>query len=358
MRVPLLDLRAQHAELGVAIETAVRRVLESGHYILGEDVAAFERELAAATGRKHAVGLSSGTDAILAALMALGVHAGDEVLTTPLSFFATVGAIVRLGARPLFADIEAGSFNLDARAAASRVTSKTKAIIPVHLFGRACDLEPLRQTRVPIVEDAAQAIGLADLGLHSACATLSFFPSKNLGAAGDAGALVCDDAELADRVRLLRAHGSRPKYVHHVVGGNFRIDTLQAAILRAKLPHLTAWNVARRKHAEHYVRRLHGTPLGLPEPHVRHVWHHFVVRVGDGKRDALRAHLKERQIETEVYYPLPLHLQPCFAALGYKAGDMPEAERAADEVLALPVHAQLSPAQLEHVVTSVREFFS
>jgi dTDP-4-amino-4,6-dideoxygalactose transaminase len=358
MKVPLLDLRAQHASLGVAIEAAVKRVLESGHYILGEDVAAFERELAAATGRKHAVGLSSGTDAILAALMALGVQAGDDVLTTPLSFFATVGAIVRLGARPLFADIEPHSFNLDARAAAQKLTRRTKAIIPVHLFGRACDLEPLRKSGVPIVEDAAQAMGLADLGRASACATLSFFPSKNLGAAGDAGALVSDDGELADRVRLLRAHGSRPKYVHHLVGGNFRIDTLQAAILRAKLPHLTAWNIARRQHADHYRRGLATTPLGLPEAHAQHVWHHFVVRVSDGKRDALREHLKARQIETEVYYPMPLHLQPCFEALNYRVGDMPEAERAAHEALALPVHAQLTPAQLEHVVASVREFFA
>lgn len=358
MRVPLLDLRAQYASIGVAIETAVKRVLESGHYILGEDVAAFERELAAATGRKHAIGLSSGTDAILAALMGLDVQAGDEVVTTPLSFFATVGAIARLGARPVFADIEPTSFNLDARAALQKITPRTKAIIPVHLFGRACDLEPLRKCGVPIVEDAAQAIGLADLGRGSACATLSFFPSKNLGAAGDAGALVCDDAELADRVRLLRAHGSRPKYVHHILGGNFRIDTLQAAILRAKLPHLTAWNIARRKHAEHYLERLGDTPLRLPDAHAEHVWHHFVVRVGDGKRESLREHLKARQVETEVYYPMALHLQPCFKALGFKAGDMPEAERAANEVLALPVHPDLSTAQLDHVVSSVREFYA
>jgi dTDP-4-amino-4,6-dideoxygalactose transaminase len=239
-----------------------------------------------------------------------------------------------------------------------KVTPRTKAIIPVHLFGRPCDVTPLRKCHVPIVEDAAQAIGLPGLGDGSACATLSFFPSKNLGAAGDAGALVCDDAELADRVRLLRAHGSRPKYVHHLVGGNFRIDTLQAAILRAKLPHLTAWNVARRKHAQHYLQRLRDTPLVLPEPHTPHVWHHFVVRVSEGKRDALREHLKARQIETEVYYPMPLHLQPCFKTFGYRAGDMPEAERAAAEVLALPVHADLSPAQLDHVVASVREFFA
>ena len=357
MRVPLLDLCAQYATIATAVEAAVKRVLESGHYILGEDVAAFERELAAATERAHAIAVSSGTDALLVALMALGVGAGDEVVTTPLSFFATAGAIARLGARPVFADIEPRSMNLDNNAALARVTDKTKAILPVHLFGRACDLEPLRRTGVPIIEDAAQAIGLTTLGKGTRCATLSFFPSKNLGAAGDAGAVICDDAEFADKLRLLRAHGSRPKYVHHVIGGNFRVDTLQAAILRAKLPHLRGWNTARKKHAERYLTLLEGTPLGLPEPVAQHVWHHFVIRVPDGKRDALRAHLQSREIETEVYYPTPLHLQPCFASLGYKPGDLPHAERACSEVLALPVHPDLSAAQLEHVAVSIRTFF-
>ncbi|HEX9102570.1 MAG TPA: DegT/DnrJ/EryC1/StrS family aminotransferase [Polyangia bacterium] len=357
MKVPLLDLRAQYATIAPGVEAAVKRVLESGHYILGEDVAAFERELAAATGRAHAIAVSSGTDALLVALMALGVGAGDEVVTTPLSFFATAGAIVRLGARPVFADIEPHSFNLDARAALACVTDKTRAILPVHLFGRACDLEPLRDGGVPIVEDAAQAIGLSTLGRGTQCATLSFFPSKNLGAAGDAGALVCDDADFADRLRLLRAHGSRPKYVHHVVGGNFRIDTLQAAILRAKLPHLAAWNAARRRNAERYHALLDGTPLALPEPAAAHVWHHFVVRVPDGRRDALRAHLQSRDIETEVYYPTPLHQQPCFAALRYTPASLPHAERACAEVLALPVHPDLTEAQQDHVAASVREFF-
>jgi dTDP-4-amino-4,6-dideoxygalactose transaminase len=357
MRVPLLDLRAQYATIAPAVEAAVKRVLESGHYILGEDVAAFEKELAAATGRPHAVAVSSGTDALLLALMAMGVGPGDEVVTTPLSFFATAGAIVRVGARPVFADVEPGSLNLDPEATVARVTPKTKAILPVHLFGRPCDLAPLRPTGVPIVEDAAQAIGVATLGKGTRCATLSFFPSKNLGAAGDAGALVCEDAGFADRLRLMRAHGSRPKYVHHVVGGNFRIDTLQAAILRAKLPHLVGWNRARRHNAERYHALLAGTPLLLPESVDEHVWHHYVVRVPDGKRDALRAHLGAREIETEVYYPTPLHLQPCFASLGYKSGDLPHAERACTEVLALPVHPDLSDAQQDHVVASVKEFY-
>jgi dTDP-4-amino-4,6-dideoxygalactose transaminase len=357
MKVPLLDLRAQYAQLAPALEAAVRRVLESGHYILGEDVGAFERELAAATGRAHAVGVSSGSDALVLALMALGIGPGDEVVTTPLSFFATVGAIVRLGARPVFADIERKSFNLDPEAALARVTPKTRAVLPVHLFGRPAALDPLRRAGVGIVEDAAQAIGVPDLGRGTYAATLSFFPSKNLGAAGDAGAVITDDAALADRLRLMRAHGSRPKYVHHVVGGNFRIDTLQAAILRAKLPHLAGWNTARRRNANRYLSRLVETPLGLPEATPEHVWHHFVVRVPDGRRDALRDHLKAREIETEVYYPLALHLQPCFAELGYKKGDLPEAERACAEVLAIPVHPDLSEAQADHVVASIREFY-
>jgi dTDP-4-amino-4,6-dideoxygalactose transaminase len=357
MRVPLLDLRAQYRTIAPAVEAAVKRVLESGHYILGEDVAAFEKELAAATGRPHAVAVSSGTDALLLALMAMNVGPGDEVVTTPLSFFATAGAIARVGARPVFADIEPRSFNLDPEAVLARVTPKTKAILPVHLFGRPCALEPLRKSGVPIVEDAAQAIGVGTLGHGTRCATLSFFPSKNLGAAGDAGAVVCEDAEFADRLRLMRAHGSRPKYVHHVVGGNFRIDTLQAAILRAKLPHLAEWNAARRRNAGRYHALLAGTPLALPETVEAHVWHHYVVRVPDGKRDALRAHLQAREIDTEVYYPMPLHLQPCFAALGYERGSMPHAERACAEVLALPVHPDLNDAQQEHVAASIREFY-
>jgi dTDP-4-amino-4,6-dideoxygalactose transaminase len=289
--------------------------------------------------------------------MALGIGAGDEVITTPLSFFATAGAIVRVGATPVFADIERGTFNLDPPAAVACVTPRTRAILPVHLFGRACELDALRGTRLPVIEDAAQAIGIATLGRATQCATLSFFPSKNLGAAGDAGAVVCEDADYADRLRLMRAHGSRPKYVHHVVGGNFRIDTLQAAILRAKLPHLTAWNSARRRNAERYATLLAGLPLTLPEPTATHVWHHYVVRVGDGMRDRLRKHLAEREIETEVYYPTPLHLQPCFAPLGYRPGQLPESERACAEVLALPVHPNLSESQQDFVAASIRELF-
>jgi dTDP-4-amino-4,6-dideoxygalactose transaminase len=353
VKVPLLDLRAQHASVAEAVESAVRRVLESGQYILGDDVAALERELAGDVGLPHAVGVSSGTDALLASLWALGVGPGDEVVTTALSFFATAGAIARLGAKPVFADIEPDSLNLDAGAALDRVTPRTRAIIPVHLFGRPADVAPLQQAGLPIVEDAAQALGCPGLGRVGRLVTLSFFPSKNLGAAGDAGMVLTADAELADRVRLLRAHGSRPKYVHHVVGGNFRLDTLQAAILRAKRPFLVEWNARRRRHAARYRELLSKTPLILPEDAPGHVWHHFVVRAP--KRDELRAHLQTREIESEVYYPRPLHLQPCFS--GYREGDLPEAERACREVLALPIHPQLDDAQLEHVAAAVEEFY-
>jgi len=353
MRVPLLDLRAQYALIGGEIEAAVRRVLESGHYIMGEDVGALEAELAADHKHAHAIAVSSGTDALLAALWALGVGPGDEVITTAMSFFATAGAVARLGGTPVFADIDPVTFNLDQTSAIARVTPRTKAIIPVHLFGRLADMDRLHASGIPIIEDAAQAVGSSGLGTGGKLVTLSFFPSKNLGAAGDAGMVICSATELADRVRLYRAHGSRPKYVHHVVGANLRMDTLQAAILRVKRPHLARWNEQRRANAATYRQLLAHTPLTLPSDAPGHVWHHFVVRAP--KRDDLRAYLREREIETEVYYPLPLHLQPCFP--GGKEGDFPEAERASRDVLALPVHPDLAPDQLQYVAESVGSFY-
>jgi len=353
MKVPLLDLRAQYAMIGTEIEAAVRRVLEGGHYIMGEDVGILESELAADHKHPYAIAVSSGTDALLAALWALGIGPGDEVITTAMSFFATAGAVARLGATPVFADIDPSTFNLDQTSAISRITPRTKAIIPVHLFGRLADMDRLRETGVPIIEDAAQAVGSSGLGTGGKLVTLSFFPSKNLGAAGDAGMVLTRDSELADRVRLYRTHGSRPKYVHHVVGANLRMDTLQAAILRVKRPHLARWNDQRRSNAATYRQLMTSTPLTLPSDAPGHVWHHFVVRAP--KRDELRAYLREREIETEVYYPLPLHLQPCFP--GAKEGDLPESERASRDVLALPVHPDLEPSQLQHVAESVAAFY-
>jgi dTDP-4-amino-4,6-dideoxygalactose transaminase len=353
MKVPLLDLPRQYEAIGKDIEAAVHRVLASGHYIMGPDIAALERELAADAGLAHGVAVSSGTDALLAALWALGVGPGDEVVTTAMSFFATAGCVARLGATPVFADIDPKTFNLDPHSALARVTPRTKAIIPVHLFGRMADLAPLAAANVPILEDAAQAVGVPGLGEGKNLVTLSFFPSKNLGAAGDAGMVLGNDDALIDRVRLYRTHGSRPKYVHHVVGANLRMDTLQAAILRVKRPHLAAWNAQRRANALRYHALLAGTPLELPDDVPGHAWHHFVVRAP--KRDELRAFLREREIETEVYYPLPLHLQPCFP--GGKDGDFPHTERASREVLALPVHPDLVEDQLAFVAESVRAFY-
>jgi dTDP-4-amino-4,6-dideoxygalactose transaminase len=347
MKVPMADLAAQHAEVATEITGAVDRVLASGRYILGEDVAAFEREMEIDANERHAIGVSSGTDALIAALWALGVGPGDEVVTTSFSFFATAGAIARLGATPVFADIES-TLNLDPQSALARVTAKTKAIVPVHLFGRPADTAALAEAGVPIIEDAAQAIG-APLGR---IATLSFFPTKNLGAAGDAGMVVTDEDSIAERVRLFRTHGAREKNVHVALGTNARMDTLQAAILRVKRRYLAAWTARRRANARAYLEALADLPLVLPEDVPDHVWHHFVVRTTE--RDRLQTFLRANEIESDVYYPIPLHRQPCFAV----RESLPEAERAASEVLALPVHPQLSTEQRQHVIDSMRGYFS
>lgn len=356
MRVPILDLKQQHAPLRAEIDRAIAGVIDSGRFILGPEVEGLEAEVAKLCGAAFCVGVSSGTDALLAALMALEIGPGDEVVTTAFSFFATAGVVARLGARPVFAD--AGrDFNIDPADAKRRITPRTKAIIPVSLFGRRAAVEELAETGVPVIEDAAQAIGAPHLGRGAKMATLSFFPSKNLGAMGDAGAVLTDDPATAERLRLLRAHGAKPKYVHHLVGGNFRIDALHAAVLRVKLPHLRSWNERRRANARRYLDALAGLPdLALPEPTPEHIWHHFCVR--SERRDALKTHLSERGIESEIYYPNPLHLQPCFRSLGGQAGDLPGAEGACREALAIPVHPDLDEAQIEHVIAAVKGFFS
>jgi dTDP-4-amino-4,6-dideoxygalactose transaminase len=307
-------------------------------------------------GAADVVGLSSGTDALLVALMALAIGPGDEVVTTPFSFFATAGCIARLGARPVFADIEPESFNLDPAAAAAACGSRTKAVITVHLFGRPATAPPVT---VPVIEDAAQAAGASRLA--GLCACFSFFPSKNLGGFGDAGALATNDAAFAQRVRLLSAHGSQPKYVHHVVGGNFRLDTIQAALLRVKLPHLLSWSQARRGNAQRYRRLFAETPgipveLQLPGDAPEHIYNQFVIRAPN--RDGLRAHLRESGISTEIYYPLPFHLQPCFRGLGYSEGAFPRAEAAAREVMALPIFPELTEAQQAYVVSRIAAFYT
>ncbi len=367
--LPILDLKAQLGTYREAALAAIERVVDSQRFILGPEVSGFEAALAASLDVPHAIGVSSGTDALLVALMALEVGPGDEVVTTPFSFFATAGVVARLGAKPVFVDIDPATFNLTEAPVRGALTANTKAIIPVHLFGQACDLGELYDAaeRPPIIEDGAQAIGAKlrgrGVGQLGEFATLSFFPSKNLGAFGDAGATLSRDAELASKVRILRVHGGQPKYYHHVVGGNFRLDAIQAAVLSVKLPFLDGWAHARRRNAGRYDVALEEAGLvarGLVTPPTRladahHIFNQYVIRVPD--RDALRAHLSDRGIGTMVYYPGPLHLQPCFAGLGHGPGDFPEAERACLEVLALPVFPELPEGAVERVVAGIAEFY-
>lgn len=354
MKVQLADLAAENAALRPALDAAIARVIDSSHFIGGPELEAFERELAPVGGAAHAIGVSSGTDALLVALMALGIGAGDEVVTTPLSFFATAGVIVRLGARPVFADIDPATFNLDPVAAAAACTDRTRAVLPVNLYGRPAALP---EVAVPIIEDAAQSLGaVPPRGLAAA---VSFFPTKNLGAFGDGGAVLTDDEAFAERVRRLRQHGAKPKYYHALIGGNFRLDALQAAVLRVKLPHLPAWTDARRANAARYRELLADATvpaeLIVPTDTPEHIYNQFVIRAP--RRDQLRAHLQTAGIATEIYYPVPFHQQECFADLGYRAGAFPHAERAAAEVLALPVHPTVTPAQQAYVVDTIGRFY-
>lgn len=355
MSVPLLDLSAQNQPLRDEIMAAIARVIDSNRFIMGPDVEKLEAGLCTTTGAKHAIGVSSGSDALLVALMALGVGPGDTVVTTPFSFFATAGAVVRLGAKPKFVDIDPATFNLDAGAAAAAVDSTTKAIIPVHLFGRAA--APIA-TKVPVIEDAAQSIGAAKLTGLAGC--LSFFPSKNLGAFGDAGAVYTDDPAFADRVSLLRTHGGRPKYYHQAIGGNFRIDALQSAVLSVKLPHLAGWTEARRRNAQRYRAMLVAAKLPaelvVPSDAPGHIYNQFTLRAP--KRDALRDFLTKAKIGTEIYYPVPFHLQPCFKDLGYEKGAFPHSERAADEVVSLPIYPELTEPQQQYVVDQIAAFYA
>ena len=371
MRVPLLDLRAQYAPLKDEIEEAVRRVMDSQQFIMGPDVAALENEIARYTGARHAIACASGSDALLLALMALEVKDGDEVITTPYSFFATASSIARLGARPVFVDIEPATYNIDISKIEGAVTERTRAVMPVHLYGQCAEMNALVETcgrhDLPVIEDAAQAIGAADeagqAGVVGSVGCFSFYPSKNLGAAGDAGMMTTADDALAARLRSLRVHGSPTKYYHELLGVNSRLDSLQAAVLRVKLPHLDNWSNARRANAVRYDRLFEDAGLaeeiGLPvvREGARHIFNQYVIRVRNGRRDALAEHLKERGVGTDIYYPVPLHLQACFAYLGYREGDFPEAERAARETLALPIYPELTAEQQSYVVEMIREFF-
>jgi dTDP-4-amino-4,6-dideoxygalactose transaminase len=365
--VPTQDLEAHHAPLQKELAAAAARVIQSGRYILGPEVDALEKEVAAASGVPHAVGLSSGTDALVAMLMALEIGPGDEVITTPFTFFATAGAIARVGARPVFADIDPATYNLDAASAVARIGPRTRAVITVHLFGRVASGEVLERAcaerGIPILEDACQAIGAVDgagrrVGKIGKGAALSFFPSKNLGGFGDGGMVLTDDAGFADKLKLVRTHGARPRYHHIMVGGNFRLDEMQAALLRVKLPHLERWTAGRRRVAAQYRSRLTGLPLRLPPDEPGCVWNQYVISVDRSRRDALAQQLASAGITTAVYYPEPLHLQPCFAALGARPGDLTVAERACGEVLALPIYPELTDEMVGMVSETIRSFLA
>jgi len=368
MPVPLLDLKAQHQRIRDEVVSSMMRIVDEQTFILGDIVKAFEADVAAYCKVKHAVGCASGTDAILLSLRALDIGTGDEVVTSPFTFFATAGAIHNVGAKPVFADIEPDTFNLLPAAAAAAVTSKTKAVIPVDLFGQMAELEKIRDAvgDVPIIEDAAQSIGARRringepvlAGERATLGTFSFFPSKNLGGYGDGGMIVTQDDALATRLRRLRVHGGEKTYYHEEVGYNSRLDALQAAVLRAKLAHLDNWSAARRRNAEYYnaaFADLAEVRTPTVDPANDSIYNQYTLRAVN--RDGLQANLKQRGIGSAVYYPLPLHLQPCFAYLGYQAGDLPESEKASGEVLSLPVYPELTHSQLDEVIGAVRGFY-
>jgi dTDP-4-amino-4,6-dideoxygalactose transaminase len=387
MNVPLLDLRGQYVPLQAEILPLIEGICASQQFILGKHVTALESALAIYCHTEHAVGVSSGTDALLLALMALDIKAGDEVITAPFTFFATAGTIARTGARPVFCDIDADSFNLspaavrqflqtrcerraDGRWLNTRTGGVIRALMPVHLYGQCAEISSLlaiaREYALDVIEDAAQAIGADDAAGHRAGSVgtigcLSFFPTKNLGAFGDAGACVCRSAELAERMRVLRVHGGQPKYYHSLIGGNFRLDELQAAVLGVKLRHLDEWTAGRQRNAHYYEGAFRSaglsafvrTPPTLPG--FRHTYNQYVIRVP--RRDALRTYLAEQGVGSEIYYPVSLHQQACFAYLGHRSGEFPESERAAAEVLALPIYPELTREQLQYVVDRIAQFY-
>ena len=390
--VPMLDLRAQYAGIRDEVRAAIDRVADSQHFILGPEVEALEQEVAEYSQCQFGIGVSSGSDALLVALMAIDLKPGDEVITTPYTFFATAGAVARLGGKSVFVDIDPATYNIDAGAIEAAVTDRTRAIIPVHLYGQMADMDPImeiaKRRNLCVIEDAAQAIGSEYKGRRAGSigdiACFSFFPSKNLGGFGDGGMVTTNDAALADRVKLLRNHGYRPKYYNKVVGGNFRLDAIQAAVLRVKLKHLDRWTEARQRNAARYrelfaqaelsiqpnvlteagraeradgksvLDELAGVVLPAEASNVRHIYNQFVIR--SGRRDELLAFLKDREIGTEIYYPVPMHLQECFAELGHSAGDFPESETAAVETLALPIYPEMTDEMMTRVVNSIADF--
>jgi len=375
MPVPLLDLRSQYAAIREEIRAAIDRVADGQQFILGPEVEGLEQEVATYSQCEYGIGVSSGSDALLVSLMAIDIKPGDEVITPTYSFFATAGAVARLGAVPVFVEIDPLTYNIDPEQIENAITEKTRALIPVHLFGQVADLDPVmeiaRRHDLYVIEDAAQAIGAEYRGRRAGSigdfGCFSFFPSKNLGGFGDGGMVTTNNQELADKVKLLRNHGYRPKYYNKVVGGNFRLDAIQAAILRVKLKYLDGWTEARQRNAALYRELFRDAGLGvdaypsrsqivLPVEanEVRHIYNQFVIR--NGARNELLAHLKEKKIGAEIYYPVPLHLQECFADLGHKTGDFPQSEQAATESLALPIYPELTPEMMQTVVDAIADF--
>jgi dTDP-4-amino-4,6-dideoxygalactose transaminase len=386
MQVPLLDLKPQYQPLAAQIQAAIAKVCASQHFILGPEVRELEAAVATYSQCRYGIGVSSGTDALLLALMALEIGPGDAVITSPFTFFATAGTIARAGARPLFCDIDPVSFNVSPAAVERFIAAqceqrdqvlvhrasgtRVRALMPVHLYGQVADMDPLmkiaRRHGLKVIEDAAQAIGSADAEHRTSCSfgdigCLSFFPTKNLGAFGDAGMCVTNDAALAERMDVLRVHGGKPKYYHALIGGNFRLDELQAAVLNIKLKHLDAWSAGRRRNAAYYDAAFASAQLGdavvtpHAQPGARHIYNQYVIRVSD--RDALRQHLSGMGVGTEIYYPVPLHVQQCFAYLGGRSGDFPLSEQAAAQTLALPIFPELADGQLQYVVDSIAAYF-
>jgi len=387
MRVPLLDLKPQYQSLKKELDEAIIKVAESQYFILGPEVESMEKAFCDYLNCKYALGVSSGTDALLLALMAISIQPGDEVIVPTFSFFATAGVVTRLNATPVFVDIDPVTFNIDPNEFRKKITNKTKAVIPVHLYGQSCDMEKIieiaRLNNIKVIEDGAQAIGVQFkdkkfAGTFGDVGCFSFFPSKNLGGYGDGGLVVTNDAELAQRLKIMRVHGAEPKYYHKVIGGNFRLDAIQAAVLKVKLPHLDGWSKKRRENAETYTKFFIKAGLAeetgkisfdinnkvlLPKAVYKseeiknyHIYNQYIIRVEE--RDKLRAFLTKNEIGTEIYYPVPFHLQECFANLKYKPGDFPLAEASANTCIALPIYPELSAEQIEFVVSKINEFLN
>ncbi len=365
MQVPLLDLKAQYAAIKDEVMRAISEVCENQTFALGPAVAEFEERIAAYCNSKHAIGVSSGTDALLVSLMALGIKLGDEVITTPFTFFATAGSIVRLGAKPVFVDVDPSSYNIEASGIEQKITEKTRAIVPVHLFGQVAQMKPIMEIaqrhNLSVIEDAAQAIGTSQddikCGNFGDCGCFSFYPSKNLGGFGDGGLVTTDREDLAEKIKILRDHGQNPRYFYKMIGGNFRLDGIQGAVLTVKLKYLDEWNEKRRQNAAVYDSLFADSPVKVPKIEANNVsiYHQYTVTVPE--RDKLQKFLAENNIGSAIFYPKPLHLQECFSDLGYRPGDFPIAERLCDEVLSLPIYPELVPDQIEYIAKTVLRFY-